>query len=64
MPRTAYRIKHLAEIGPFGKTFIFDAIAQGKLTARKAGAATVVLAEDWDAFLANLPKAGSQEKTS
>lgn len=64
MQKTAYRIKQLAEAGPFGKTFIFDAIAKGQLTARKAGAATVVLAEDWDAFLASLPKAGSHEKAS
>jgi hypothetical protein len=64
MPKTAYRIRELAEAGPFGKTFIFDAIAKGRLTARKAGAATVVLASDWEDFLANLPKAGPEAKAS
>lgn len=64
MPKTAYRIRELAEAGPFKKTFIFDAIAKGRLTARKAGAATVVLASDWENFLANLPKAGPEAKAS
>ena len=64
MPKTAYRIRELAEAGPFKKTFIFDAIAKGRLTARKAGAATVVLAADWEKFLANLPKAGPEAKAS
>jgi hypothetical protein len=64
MPKTAYRIRELAEAGPFKKTFIFAAIANGRLTARKAGAATVVLASDWEDFLANLPKAGPEAKAS
>jgi hypothetical protein len=64
MPKLAYRIKELAEAGPFGSTFIYDAIANGKLTARKAGAATVVLASDWEAFLTNLPKARSDARAS
>ncbi|WP_089173414.1 hypothetical protein [Bosea sp. AS-1] len=64
MQKLAFRIKELAEAGPVKSTFIYDAIATGKLTARKAGAATVVLASDWEAFLTSLPKARSDARAS
>lgn len=55
MSKSAYRINELAEIGPFGRSFIFDRIRDGSLVAKKAGRTTVILASDWQAFLASLP---------
>ncbi len=54
MTKSAYRINDLVEAGPFGRSFIFDMIRQGRLVARKAGRTTVVLAADWEAFLGSL----------
>lgn len=53
--KIAYRIDDLVETGPFGRTFLFEAIRDGKLVARKAGRATVILASDWQAFIDGLP---------
>lgn len=56
MSKTAFRINELAEIGPFGRSFIFDRIRDGSLVAKKAGRTTVILASDWEKFLAELPQ--------
>jgi len=48
--------------GPFGKTFLYGEIAAGRLKARKAGRATVILEEDWIAFLASLPLVGERSE--
>ena len=44
-----------AKDGPFGKTFLHSVIKAGRLKARKAGRATVILDSDWQAFLELLP---------
>jgi excisionase family DNA binding protein len=38
-----------------GKTKIYEAIASGKLTARKCGKRTLILREELRQFLASLP---------
>ena len=47
-----------AKKGPFGKTFLYAEIKSGRLKARKAGRATIVLDEDWGDFLKSLPPIG------
>lgn len=56
-PAPAYRVDELAEAGPIGRTSIFNAIKKGKLRAKKAGSATIILAADWQDFLESLPSA-------
>ena len=51
----AYRIEELAESGPFSRSFLYRQIRAGALVARKCGRVTIILASDWDQFLASLP---------
>ncbi|EKS34347.1 hypothetical protein [Afipia broomeae] len=57
MPRTAHTIDQLIDEGTLNRTAIFKAIADGKLVAKKLGRRTIVLDEDYRAFLKNLPPA-------
>jgi hypothetical protein len=51
----AYSIAELAERGPVGKSTLYAEIATGRLIARKIGRRTIILADDWRAFLAGAP---------
>lgn len=55
MDKRAYSIEELVKNGPEGRTNIYKAIKEGRLIARKAGRRTVVLVEDYDAYLKALP---------
>ncbi len=44
-----------------GRTSIFEAIRAGRLRARKAGARTLVMADDLKAFLDSLPDARARK---
>ena len=44
-----------AKDGPFGKTFLHAEIKAGRLKARKAGRATVILDDAWREYLESLP---------
>lgn len=57
MSRPAHTIDQLIDEGPFNRTALFAAIAAGKLPARKLGRRTIILDEDYQAFLKNLPAA-------
>ncbi len=54
----AKSVTDLAKAGPFGRTFLYQEIRAGRLKARKAGRATIVLDEDWRVFLESLPMVG------
>ena len=41
--------------GPFGRTYLHGEIKAGRLKARKAGRATIILDSDWQSFLKSLP---------
>lgn len=56
MVKAAYTINELIEVGPLGRTSIYEAIRSGQLTARKFGKRTVVLAADFETFLNSLPR--------
>jgi hypothetical protein len=53
--KLAHSIRELADNGPIGRSSIYNQIAAGRLRARKIGRRTVILDEDWRAFLANTP---------
>jgi hypothetical protein len=53
--KLAYSIGELANKGPIRRSSIYNQIAAGRLRARKIGRRTIVLDEDWRAFLAGAP---------
>lgn len=55
LPKLAYSIGELAASGPVGRSTIYNAIAAARLRARKIGRRTIVLDEDWRAFLTDAP---------
>jgi len=60
----AHRIADLAARGPISRSSIYNAIRDGRLTARKIGGATVILEDDWRAMIANAPAAKIGERQS
>ena len=44
-----------AKSGPIGKTKLYQAINSGELPARKNGSHTIILTEDFLAYLKSLP---------
>jgi hypothetical protein len=54
LPR-AYRIADVCKATGLGRTSVYEAIRSGELTARRWHRCTIVLAEDLEAFLRNLP---------
>ncbi len=55
MEKLAYSIRELAAAGGGSRTKIYEAIAAGKLKARKRGRSTVILAADLAQYLESLP---------
>ena len=55
--REALSISEVCNATNLGRTKIFEAIAAGRLKARKFGSRTIVLTDDLRAFLAALPSA-------
>lgn len=55
MNKAAYSVTELVAIGPLGRSKIFTEIRAGRLPARRAGNRTVVMADDFEAYLSNLP---------
>ena len=51
----AYRIADVCKATGLGRTSVYEAIKSGELVARRWRRCTVVLAEDLQAFLRNLP---------
>ena len=55
LPR-AYRIADVCKATGLGRTSVYEAMKSGELVARRWRRCTVILAEDLQAFLRNLPK--------
>ena len=55
LSKCAYSIAELANKGPIRRSSIYNQIAAGRLRARKIGRRTIILDEDWRAFLASTP---------
>lgn len=60
-PRESFSISEACRISGIGRTKVYEAISDGRLTARKFGKRTLILRADLRAFLDNLPmvKAGA-----
>lgn len=48
-------VTEVCRVAGIGRTKIYEAIADGRLVARKFGKRTLVLRADLNAFLSNLP---------
>ncbi len=55
--KLAHSIDESCAIAGVGRTYIYNAIASGDLTARKAGRRTLILHSELEAWLAGLPTA-------
>ncbi|GJD98103.1 hypothetical protein [Methylobacterium isbiliense] len=50
--------------GPFARSTINKAIAEGRLTARKVGGATVILADDWRRYVEGTPITSNRRQSA
>jgi hypothetical protein len=55
IPRKSFRLDEIASRNTFSLGFIYKQIGLGLLRARKAGAATIVTAEDEQAWIEAMP---------
>jgi hypothetical protein len=60
IPRLAYKVEEAPIAAGVSRTRIFEAIRNRELTARKAGKATVILADELLVWLKNLPPKGAE----
>ena len=58
MTHEAMSVNEVVKAVGIGRTRIFAEIKSGRLVARKVGRRTVILKEDLDAWLRQLPRAG------
>jgi excisionase family DNA binding protein len=61
--RIAHSIEAACRISGLGRTSIYAALKSGALPARKCGRRTLILADDLDAFLRNLPPVHGQPRS-
>lgn len=59
MMKEAYTITEVMEAIGIGRTKLYEEIGAGKLSPRKIGSKTIVLADDLKRYLNALPKQGS-----
>ncbi|MCP4182429.1 MAG: helix-turn-helix domain-containing protein [Hyphomicrobiales bacterium] len=55
MDKRAFSLPEVVELTSIGRSKVYENITSGHLRAVKAGKRTLVLSEDLDAFLKNLP---------
>ncbi len=55
----AYSVDQYAEICGLGRSFLYEAIRNGDLEARKAGRRTLILKDEGERFLRELPALGT-----
>lgn len=53
--KLGYTIDQAVDRSGIGRTSLFEAIREKRLTARKYGRRTIILAADLEAFLSDLP---------
>ncbi len=62
--KLAHSIDESCAIAGVGRTYIYNAIAAGDLTARKAGRRTLILRSELEAWLTGLPTATEAIKST
>jgi hypothetical protein len=62
--RIAYPIEEAAEVAGVARTRMFEAIRTKKITARKAGRATIIEHDELVAYVRSLPTVGKQSTSS
>jgi len=55
VPKVAYSIRELVELGPPGRTRIYEELKAGRLKAKKNGKRTIILHDDYMEYLHSLP---------
>lgn len=58
--RLAYSISEACEVANIGRTRLYEVINAGDLPVKKFGTKTLILAEDFNNWLSNLPDGGVQ----
>ena len=53
--KKAYSVNEFVSTSGLGKTYVYGLIKNGKLRAKKVGKRTIILDEDADNYLHNLP---------
>lgn len=59
--KLAFTVEELLEIHPGGRTILYREIKEGRLIARKLGRSTIILLEDYQAYLRALPAVGVEK---
>ncbi|MER8626335.1 hypothetical protein [Mesorhizobium sp. M1143] len=54
--KPAYRLAEFLHIYPGSRSKLFEVIAAGRLIARKEGASTIILHDEYEEYLRSLPK--------
>lgn len=54
----SYSVGEYAEVSGLGRSFLYEAIRNGDLEARKAGRRTLILRDEGERFLRSLPSIG------
>ena len=60
----AYTIAEAVKVTGFARTRLYDLASEGKITFRRAGRRTVILADDLRTLLASLPAAPIRVKSA
>lgn len=61
MQKIALTVPEAIEAAPIGRTRLYAALRNGQLKAKKFGKRTLILSEDFQSFLKNLPDYASDK---
>jgi hypothetical protein len=64
VPKQAYELNELTELGHGSRSFLYIEIAEGRLRAVKRGRRTIVMAKDLEGWLKTLPAAEISPKNN
>lgn len=60
LPRLSYSIEEAVVASGLSRSYLYEAIRDGRLVASKAGSRTLLMTEDLHAFISSLPKMQSK----
>lgn len=62
MRKIALTLSEATEVSGIGRSSLYKLFNDGKLTPRKAGKKTLILADELETYLRNLPKGGNSHE--